>query len=67
MSNDKMREQFEAWWPSVGQTIGKVAAWKAWQAAIAAQPAARPSRRCPKHEQQEVPKLTAEMMPFIRY
>lgn len=27
------REQFEAWWPSVGQTIGKAAAWEAWQAA----------------------------------
>lgn len=26
------REQFEAWWPSVGQTIGKAAAWEAWQA-----------------------------------
>jgi hypothetical protein len=30
-----MREQFEAWWPSVGQTIGKAAAWEAWQAARA--------------------------------
>jgi hypothetical protein len=29
------REQFEAWWPSVGQTIGKAAAWEAWQAARA--------------------------------
>jgi hypothetical protein len=29
------REAFEKWWPSVGQTIGKVAAWKAWQAAQA--------------------------------
>jgi hypothetical protein len=27
------REAFEKWWPSVGQTIGKVAAWEAWQAA----------------------------------
>ena len=27
------RESFEKWWPSVGQTIGKVAAWEAWQAA----------------------------------
>lgn len=26
------REQFEEWWPSVGQTIGKVAAWEAWKA-----------------------------------
>jgi len=31
------REQFEAWWPSVGQTIGKAAAWEAWQAATALQ------------------------------
>jgi hypothetical protein len=30
------RERFEAWWPSLGQTIGKVAAWAAWQAARAA-------------------------------
>ena len=29
------REAFEKWWPSVGQTIGKVAAWQAWQAAQA--------------------------------
>jgi hypothetical protein len=29
------REAFEKWWPSVGQTIGKVAAWEAWQAAQA--------------------------------
>jgi hypothetical protein len=29
------RAAFEKWWPSVGQTIGKVAAWKAWQAAQA--------------------------------
>jgi hypothetical protein len=28
------REAFEKWWPSVGQTIGKVAAWEAWQAAL---------------------------------
>ena len=28
------REAFEKWWPSVGQTIGKVAAWDAWQAAL---------------------------------
>ena len=27
------KEEFEKWWPSVGQTIGKVAAWEAWQAA----------------------------------
>ena len=26
------REAFEAWWPTVGQTIGKVAAWEAWHA-----------------------------------
>jgi hypothetical protein len=26
------REAFEVWWPSVGQTIGKVAAWEAWKA-----------------------------------
>jgi hypothetical protein len=32
MSNS--REAFEKWWPSVGQTIGKVAAWEAWQAAL---------------------------------
>ena len=24
--------EFEAWWPSIGQTIGKVAAWEAWKA-----------------------------------
>ena len=36
-----MRAAFEAWWPSVGQSIGKVAAWEAWQAAIAADRAAR--------------------------
>lgn len=29
------REAFEKWWPSIGQTIGKVAAWEAWQAAQA--------------------------------
>jgi hypothetical protein len=29
------RAAFEKWWPSVGQTIGKVAAWEAWQAAQA--------------------------------
>lgn len=29
------KEEFEKWWPSVGQTIGKVAAWEAWQAAQA--------------------------------
>lgn len=29
------REMFEKWWPSVGQTIGKAAAWEAWQAARA--------------------------------
>jgi hypothetical protein len=29
------RESFEKWWPSVGQTIGKVAAWETWQAAQA--------------------------------
>lgn len=28
-------EQFQTWWPSVGQTIGKAAAWEAWQAARA--------------------------------
>jgi hypothetical protein len=28
------REAFEKWWPSVGQTIGKVAAWEAWQAVL---------------------------------
>lgn len=27
------RERFEAWWPTVGQTIGEVAAWLAWQEA----------------------------------
>lgn len=26
------RAAFEAWWPTVGQTIGKAAAWAAWQA-----------------------------------
>lgn len=25
-------EAFESWWPSLGQTIGKVAAWEAWKA-----------------------------------
>lgn len=25
------RSAFEGWWPSVGQTIGKVAAWEAWR------------------------------------
>lgn len=29
------REAFEAWWPSLGQTIGKVAAYAAWQACAA--------------------------------
>jgi hypothetical protein len=33
--SDAIREAFEKWWPSVGQTIGKVAAWEAWQAAQA--------------------------------
>lgn len=32
MSNNNERKAFEAWWPTVGQTIGKVAAWEAWQA-----------------------------------
>lgn len=27
-----VRGAFEAWWPTVGQTIGKVAAWEAWKA-----------------------------------
>jgi len=26
------REKFDAWWPSVGQIIGEVAAWEAWKA-----------------------------------
>lgn len=29
---EKEREEFEKWWPSVGQTIGKAAAWEAWRA-----------------------------------
>lgn len=35
------RKAFEAWWPTVGQTIGEVAAWAAWQAraALPLQPA----------------------------
>lgn len=39
--NEQERAAFEAWWPSVGQTLGKVAAWQAWQAraALAATPA----------------------------
>lgn len=32
------REKFEKWWPALGQTIGKVAAWEAWQAALSAAP-----------------------------
>lgn len=26
------RKAFDAWWPTIGQTIGKVAAWEAWKA-----------------------------------
>lgn len=32
------KEKFEEWWPSVGQSIGKVAAWLAWEAALSAAP-----------------------------
>lgn len=42
--NEQEREAFEAWWPSVGQTIGKVAAWEAWQARAALAAKAVPAR-----------------------
>jgi hypothetical protein len=44
------REQFEAWWPSVGQTIGKAAAWEAWQAARATPALPQGVEECVKYE-----------------
>jgi hypothetical protein len=31
MSEKVGSNDFEVWWPTVGQTIGKAAAWQAWQ------------------------------------
>lgn len=32
------RKAFEAWWPTVGQTIGEIAAWLAWERRAAQEP-----------------------------
>lgn len=50
--SEKMRSEFEAWWPSLGQTIGYVAAWGAWQAAYLAGRASmreEAAKVCDKH------------------
>ena len=64
------RTKFEAWWPTVGQTIGKVAAWEAWQAALASQQKAHTDhpmrhwdRTCPAYQEEVTPAAAPEVKP----